>query len=55
MTTSKPSAARPSEEGSSSVLYQLLRGFGFLVLVLMLASIVYSGWIAIENWDEINV
>lgn len=35
--------------------YHSLRVFGWIVLVLMLVSIVYSGWISIANWTGIGV
>ncbi len=33
----------------------LTRALTLLVLVLMLAAILYSGWIAIQNWSHIGV
>lgn len=36
-------------------MYTALRILGIVVLLLMLVSIVYSGWIAIANWDAISV
>lgn len=38
-----------------STFYTSLRVLGFIVLALMLLSILYSGWIAIENWGSIRV
>ena len=52
MTTSTPTTA---EEGAVDPLYTALRVFGLVVLVLMLLTILYSGWIAIENWGSIRV
>lgn len=52
MTT--PSAAGP-EEGTAVPLYVALRTFGLVVLALMLASVGYSVWIALENWSAIGV
>lgn len=55
MTPSTSNApAEPSSEASSA-LFTILRGFGFIALALMLASIVYAGWIALENWGSIGV
>ena len=45
----------PAEDGTVAVGYTALRAFGFVMLVLMLASIVYSLWIALVNWSEIRV
>ena len=42
-------------EGPAPALYTALRGLGLVVLVLMLVSIVYAGWIALENWGVIGV
>lgn len=33
----------------------LTRALTVLVLVLMLGAILYSGWIAIQNWSHIGV
>ena len=52
MTSSQPAA---SGERTSSPLYAVLRIAGLVVLVLMLVSIVYSLWIALENWHVIGV
>lgn len=51
--TSAPSAA--PDEGATSPLYIGLRVFGLVVLLLMLVSIVYAGWISVANWSEIGV
>lgn len=45
----------PGESGTTGTLYTALRIFGLVVLALMLVSIVYSGWISIENWGSIEV
>jgi hypothetical protein len=45
----------PAEGGTVALGYTALRIFGYVMLVLMLASIVYSGWIALANWGEIRV
>ncbi len=52
MTTSTPAAA---EGENTPAVYTALRIFGLVVLVLMLVSIVYAGWIALENWGSIRV
>ena len=49
------SDAPPQEAGLPGTLYTALRVFGLVVLTLMLVSILYSGWIAIENWGDIRV
>lgn len=36
-------------------MYTALRILGIVVLLLMIVSIVYSGWISIANWDAISV
>ena len=51
-----PDATRaPREDSTSGAAYTGLRLFGLLVLVLMLVSILYAGWISIENWSSIQV
>ncbi len=55
MTTSAPIKPSPSESGGASPLYVVLRVFAFVVLLSMLAAMVYSGWIALENWGAIRV
>ena len=52
MTT--PGAA-PDDRGPLAPLYTALRILGLVVLVLMLLSILYSGWIAVQNWGAIRV
>lgn len=47
-----PSSTTAEEK---SPLYTALRILGIVVLVLMLVSIVYSGWIAVSNWSAISV
>lgn len=54
MPSSAP-ATPPGEGGKSGALFSALRIFGAVVLLLMLVSIVYSGWIAIVNWNSISV
>lgn len=55
MTTPMPAGPAVPDEEASSRLYTALRVLGLVVLVLMLVSIVYSGWIALENWGSIGV
>ena len=45
----------PPDGGPIGPLYTALRVFGIVVLALMVLSIVYSGWIALENWGTISV
>ena len=52
MTASSPSAPPPK---AVSALYGALRALGYVMLLLILISILYSGWIAITNWGEIRV
>ncbi|HUF10109.1 MAG TPA: hypothetical protein VMO47_12355 [Rhodothermales bacterium] len=54
MTQARPESAE-SDPGSASVLFAALRILGFVALVLMLASIIYAGWIALDNWGDIRV
>jgi len=35
--------------------FAVLKSLGWLVLALMLASVAYAGWIAVENWGSIRV
>jgi hypothetical protein len=49
------SSVPPAEGGTVALGYVALRIFGFVMLLLMLASIIYSGFIAIANWGEIRV
>jgi hypothetical protein len=53
----KAAAATPHEPASepSPVLFTALRVLGFLALALMLGAILYSIWIALENWGSIQV
>lgn len=56
MTTSVP--ATSEGDGGRSLpdrLYTALRILGGVVLVLMLAAILYSAWIAFANWGYISV
>lgn len=48
-------SSNESATGGSSAVYTILRLVGFLALALMIATIVYAGWIAIENWTTIRV
>jgi len=41
--------------GAHGALYTALRVLGIVVLLLMLLAILYSGWIALENWGSIRV
>ena len=52
--TSRPTAPA-GETGVPGTLYTALRVFGLVVLALMLLTILYSGWIALENWGSISV
>ncbi len=45
----------PPTETPTPPLFTALRALGALVLVLMLASIGYAGWIALQNWGSISV
>ena len=54
MSASAPNASS-GEGGGVGTLYTALRIFGVVVLILMLVSILYSGWIAIVNWNSISV
>lgn len=51
------SATPPGDQsgGTEARFHLLLRGLGFLMLLLMLASIIYSIWIALANWGAISV
>ena len=55
MTTPTPASPAVPDEKASSLLYTALRALGLVVLALMLVSIIYSGWIALENWGSIGV
>lgn len=49
-------ADTPSQEsGLPGTFYMALRVLGIVVLALMLLSMLYSGWIALENWGYIQV
>lgn len=50
-----PPTHTPPEQGTRDAFYQALRILGIVVLVLMLVSILYSGYIALENWGSIEV
>lgn len=41
--------------GAPAALHTALRLVGLLVIALMLAAILYSGWISAVNWSEIGV
>ena len=45
----------PAEDGTVAFGYSAVRIFGFVILLLMLAGIVYASWIALANWGEIRV
>ena len=47
------SSSTTAEQKSS--FYTALRILGIVVLVLMLVSIVYAGWISVSNWGAISV
>jgi hypothetical protein len=51
MSSSPP----PADDGTVALGYRALRIFGFVMLLLMLASIIYSSWIALANWGDIRV
>lgn len=56
MTTSARSPISPaSGPESTPLLYSVLRVLAFVILISMLVSIVYSGWITLENWNAIGV
>jgi hypothetical protein len=55
MTPSTPAGPAEPSSGTSSALFTILRVLGFTVLALMLASIVYAGWITLENWGSVGV
>lgn len=48
-------ASMPLSETPAPPLFMALRALGVLVLVLMLVSIGYAGWIALQNWGAIQV
>lgn len=35
--------------------FTAVRGLGYVMLLLILLSIMYAGWIAIVNWGHISV
>lgn len=47
--------ATPSSPLSSSPLFTALRILGLIVLALMVVTVAYAGWIAIDNWGTIRV
>lgn len=49
------SDAPTPETGAPGTLFTALRALGLVVLALMLASILYSAWIAVANWGSISV
>lgn len=55
MASTTASDAHTHEAGIPAALYTALRILGLVVLVLMLVSIVYAGWITIANWGSIKV
>lgn len=50
-TTAPP----PPDGGTAAPLYAGMKVFGVVVLLLMLVSILYAGWIALANWGSIAV
>lgn len=44
-----------SGKDTVDVFYNALRALGLVMLLLIVLSIVYAGWIAIVNWGDINV
>jgi len=54
-TPMTPATPAESSLGTTPALFTALRVFGLVVLVLMLASIVYAGWIVLENGGSIGV
>lgn len=46
-------SSTPAEK--QAPLYTALKILGIVVLVLMLVSIVYAGWISFINWGAISV
>ncbi|HSK20928.1 MAG TPA: hypothetical protein VK912_17365 [Longimicrobiales bacterium] len=54
MQSSSPGHAG-SRKDTVGVFYNALRGLGLVMLLLILLSIVYAGWIAIVNWGDISV
>lgn len=51
--TSSPTA--PVSDKSTTLPFQLFRGLGYLVLLLMLVSCLYAAFIIIQNWSVISV
>jgi len=50
-----PSPTAAAADGAVARAHTILRGLGFLMLLLMLVSIGYSVWIALSNWGTIGV
>lgn len=55
MTTSAPIKPSPPAAGGVNPLFVVFRVFAFVVLISMLATMIYSGWVALENWGAIRV
>jgi len=47
------SSVSPASDGN--LPFQLLRGLGFLVILLMVVSSAYAVFIIIQNWNVISV
>lgn len=56
MSMQSPSTGHAgSGKDSVGVFYNALRALGLVMLLLIVLSIVYAGWIAAVNWGDINV
>ena len=53
----QPSSAGHTGPGKDTVgvFFNALRALGLVMLLLIVLSIVYAGWIAIVNWGDISV
>ncbi len=40
---------------STSPIYQAVRVFGAVVLLLIVVAVLYSGWAMLANWGDISV
>lgn len=54
MAAPSPSGSAP-EPALAGAVRLALRGLALVVLVLMVAAVGYSGWIALANWGTIGV
>lgn len=54
MQSSTPGLAASGKD-TVGVFYNALRALGLVMLLLIMLSIVYAGWIAIVNWGDISV